>query len=100
MSTSHCPEPQSGCSHLAHLNSTVMNHLLDQSAHEMHSGPVASMYDDISLAPVVSKLLGIVILKVSLLNGGSVWELVYILEANASSLVSSTFSPYSSCINI
>lgn len=76
----------------------MLDHALDEPANDMHSGPVTPVDNDISFAAILGELLGEVVHEVALLDGGSASPHAYILEASASSLVSSTRSWSSSCI--
>lgn len=66
-------------------------HFFDEAPNDMHSRPVPSVNDDISFAAVMGKLFGIVIDNISLFDRWSKNSYqIYILDARASSLVSST----------
>ena len=72
----------------------MFDHLFDEFAYNEDSSPITTMNDDVSLAFERGEFFCIVINKISLPGCWSVWVLDYILDASASSLVSSTLRWY------
>lgn len=56
---------------LRYATATMHNHGFDETPHEMHTGPVSTMDDDVPLTVEMCELLCEIVLKVAFSNGRS-----------------------------